>query len=68
MADPNRQETGGSLMVIGWLMMLFALAVVFFHPAAGGIGRTTIDILAVALVAGGIGCNAVGYRIKGKAH
>ena len=68
MADPNRQETGSSLMVIGWLMALVALAVVFFHSAAGGIGRTAIDMIAVALVAGGIGCNAVGYYIRGKAH
>lgn len=55
-------------MVIGWLMMLFALAVVFFHPAAGGIGRTAIDIATIALVAGGIGCSALGYHIRGKAH
>lgn len=68
MTDSNRQETGSSLMVIGWLMALFALAVMFFHPAAGGIGRTAIDLAAVALVAGGIGCNAVGYYIRGKAH
>lgn len=68
MTDSNRHETGSSLMVIGWLMALFALAVMFFHPAAGGIGRTAIDLAAVALVAGGIGCNAVGYYIRGKAH
>ena len=66
--DPNRQETSASLKVIGWLMMLFALIVLFFHPAAGGIGRMTIDIVAVALVAGGIACNAVGYYVRGKAH
>jgi hypothetical protein len=68
MADPNRQETGSSLMVIGWLMMLFALVVVFFRSAAGGIGRTAIDVVTIALVAGGIGCNAVGFRIRGKAR
>ncbi len=66
--DPNRQETGGTLMVIGWVMVLFALAVMFFHSAAGGIGRTTIEIIAVALVAGGIGCNGLGFYIRGKAH
>ncbi len=66
--DPNRQETAGSLIVIGWLLMLFALAVVFFRSAAGGIGRQTIDLIAIALVAGGIGCNAVGYHLRGKAH
>ena len=55
-------------MVIGWLMMLFALVVVFFHSAANGIGRTTIDIAASVLVAGGIGCNVVGYYARGKAH
>ena len=66
--DPNRQETGGTLMVIGWVMVLFALAVMFFHSAAGGIGRTTIEIIAIALVAGGIGCNGLGFYIRGKAH
>ena len=66
--DPTRQETGSSLMVIGWLMMLFAMIVAFFHPVAGGIGRSTIDAVAVALVVGGIGCNAIGYRIRSKAH
>lgn len=67
MADPNRQETGGSLMVIGWIMILFSLAVVFFHPSAGGIGRRTIDIVAVVLVIGGIACNLSGYRLRKKA-
>lgn len=66
--DPNRQEFGSSLMIIGWLMMLFSLAIIFFHPAANSIGRTAIDIIAIALVGGGIGCNAVGYHIRGKAH
>ena len=55
-------------MVIGWLMFLFALAVVFFRPAANGIGRTVIDLIAIALVAGGLGCNGIGYYIRGKAH
>ena len=64
--DPNRQELGSSLMVIGWLMMLFSLAIIFFHSAANSIGRTVIDITAVALVGAGIGCNAVGYHIRGK--
>jgi hypothetical protein len=68
MADAYRQETGNSLMVIGWLLFLFSLAVVFFRSAANGIGRTTIDIVAVALVASGIGCNAIGYYIRGKAR
>jgi cytochrome c biogenesis protein CcdA len=68
MADSNRQETGSSLMVIGWLMLLFALVVVFFHSAAGGIGRSVIDTTAIVLVIGGIGMNAVGYRIRGRAR
>jgi hypothetical protein len=64
----DRQETGNTLMVIGWLMLLFSLAVIFFHSAAGGIGRRTIDIAAGALVVGGIAFNLVGYRIRGRAH
>jgi hypothetical protein len=64
MADPNRQETGGTLMVLGWLMLLFSLAWIFFHPAANAIGRAAIDIVAIALVVGGIVFNLVGYRIR----
>ncbi|HEY3927306.1 MAG TPA: hypothetical protein VGL89_02920 [Candidatus Koribacter sp.] len=66
--DPNRQEIGNSLMVIGWLMMLFSLAIIFFHPSANAVGRRAIDIASIALVGGGIGCNAVGYYIRGKVH
>jgi hypothetical protein len=68
MTNAYRQETGNSLMVIGWLMMLFALVVIFFHSAANGIGRTTIEVIAIALVAGGISCNAIGFHIRGKAR
>lgn len=68
MTASDRQETGSSLMVIGWLMVLFSLAVIFFHPAANSIGRTVVDVIAIALVAGGIGCNALGFYIRGKAH
>ncbi|WP_041855889.1 hypothetical protein [Candidatus Korobacter versatilis] len=64
MADPSRQELGGTLMVLGWLMLLFSLAWIFFHPAANAIGRSVIDVVAICLVAGGIGCNVVGYRIR----
>ncbi len=30
----EKQENGSAFMVIGWLMMLFAFLVMFFHPAA----------------------------------
>jgi hypothetical protein len=68
MANADQQEMGSSLLVIGWLMLLFALAVIFFHSAAGGIGRRTIDTIAITLLVGGIACNGIGYRIRGKAH
>ena len=64
MADPGRQEMGGTLMVVGWLMLLFSLAWIFFHPAANAVGRTAIDIVAICLVVGGVGCNIIGYRMR----
>lgn len=68
MANADRQEMGSSLMVIGWLMILFSLTWIFFHKAAGGIGRSVIDLVALGLVLGGITCNGIGYLIRGKAH
>lgn len=66
MADEQRQETGGSLMVIGWLLAFFALIVMFYHP--GYVGRTGVALIAGALFVAGLIVNMVGYRIRVKAR
>ena len=35
-------------MVIGWIVVLFALLVVFFEPAAFKLGQTRFGVIAVA--------------------
>lgn len=66
MADPQRQETGGSLMVIGWLLVLAALMVMFFQP--GYVGRTGVAVLAAILFLAGVVVNLVGHRMRMKAR
>lgn len=66
MADPQRQETGGSLMVIGWLLVLAALMVMFFQP--GYVGRVGVAVIAATLFLSGVVVNLIGYRIRMKAR
>ncbi len=62
MPDQEKQETGSTLMVIGWLLVLSALVVIFFEP--GHAGRHLLAITAGALVILGLILNLAGYKIR----
>ena len=51
-------------MVIGWLLVLFALLVVFFEPAAVRLGQSRFGIIAGALAIVGLLLNIYGYRLR----
>ena len=51
-------------MVIGWIVVLFALLVVFFVPAALKLGQMRFGIIAVAMVLIGVLMNIYGYRLR----
>lgn len=51
-------------MVIGWLLVLFALLVVFFEPAALRLGQSRFGIIAGAMVIVGLLLNIYGYRLR----
>jgi hypothetical protein len=58
------RESGRAFMVIGWLLVLFALLVVFFVPAAMRLGQTRFGYIAGALVVAGVLLNIYGFRLR----
>ena len=58
------RETGTAYMVVGWVLVLFALLVMFFEPAALKLGQLRFGIIAAALVIVGLLLNIYGYRLK----
>ena len=64
---PTREETresGRACMVIGWVLVLFALLVMFFEPAALRIGQTRFGVIAGTMVVIGLLLNIYGYRLR----
>jgi hypothetical protein len=60
----EKRESGSALMVIGWLMMLFAFLVMFFQPAALKLGETRFGIIAACLGVAGLILSVVGVAIR----
>ena len=64
---PSQEETrerGRAYMAIGWILVLFALLVVFFEPAALKLGQSRFGLIAGALVIVGLLLNIYGYRLR----
>jgi NADH:ubiquinone oxidoreductase subunit 3 (subunit A) len=58
------RESGRAFMVVGWILVLFALLVAFFEPAAIRLGQMRFGIIAVAMVLAGVLLNIYGYRLR----
>lgn len=63
-SQEESRETGKALMVVGWVLVLFALLVIFFEPAAVKLGQMRFGAIAVALVVIGLLLNLYGYRLR----
>jgi len=63
-SQEESRETGRALMVVGWVLVLFALLVVFFEPAALKLGQMRFGVIAVVLVLVGLLLNFYGYRLR----
>ena len=63
-SSEEKRETGSAMMIIGWVLVLFALLVLFFLPAALKLGETRFQIIAGVLIAVGLTLNVVGARIR----
>ena len=66
MPSEEKRETGAALMVIGWVMVLFAFLVMFFQPAGAKLGETRFQIIAAVLVLIGLVLNVIGARVRAK--
>ncbi len=63
-SQEENRETGRAFMVVGWILVLFALLVVFFQPAASRLGQIRFGAIAGAMVVIGLLLNIYGYRIR----
>ena len=63
-SQEERRESGRAYMVVGWVLVLFALLVVFFVPAALKLGQTRFGVIAAVLVIVGLLLNVYGYRLR----
>jgi NADH:ubiquinone oxidoreductase subunit 6 (subunit J) len=65
-SSEEKVEIGAALMVIGWVMVLFAFLVMFFQPAAAKLGESRFQIIAGTLVLLGLVLNIIGARVRRK--
>ena len=63
-SQEESRESGRAFMVIGWILVLFALLVVFFAPAALKLGESRFAIIAGAMVIVGLLLSIYGYRLR----
>jgi len=63
-SSEEKREIGSALMVIGWVLVLFAFLVMFFQPAAVKLGESRFQIIAAVLVLAGLVLNIVGARVR----
>jgi len=57
------RESGKGYMVVGWLVIVFALMLLFFEPASLRVGHSHFGIIAAAMVAVGLLLNFYGYWV-----
>ena len=62
----EKREIGAAIMVIGWVMVLFAFLVMFYQPAAMKLGESRFQIIAAILVVLGVVLNVMGARVRAK--
>ena len=65
-SSEEKREIGSALMVIGWVLVLFAFLVMFFQPAAVKLGESRFQIIAAVLVLIGLVLNVIGARVRAK--
>jgi NADH:ubiquinone oxidoreductase subunit 6 (subunit J) len=66
MPAEEKREIGSALMVIGWVMVLFAFLVMFYQPAGALLGESRFQIIAAVLVLTGLVLNVIGARVRAK--
>ena len=65
-SSEEKRETGAALMVIGWVLVLFAFLVMFFYPAGVKLGEVRFQVIAGVLVLLGLLLNIIGARTRAR--
>ena len=60
----EKHENGSAMLAIGWVLMLFAFLVFFFHPAAIRLGQTRFAVIAACLAGSGLLLSVAGTAIR----
>jgi hypothetical protein len=60
----EKRENGSAMMAIGWVMILFASLVMFFHPAAQKLGETRFAWIAGCLAFFGLLLSLYGVSVR----
>jgi cell division protein FtsW (lipid II flippase) len=63
-SSEQKRENGSAMLAIGWVMILFASLVLFFHPAALQLGQTRFGVIAACLAVAGSMLALAGTRIR----
>jgi NADH:ubiquinone oxidoreductase subunit 3 (subunit A) len=67
-SQEESRESGRAYMVVGWVMVFFALLVMFFEPAAVKLGQSRFGVIAGAMVVVGLLLNIYGYRLRRRSY
>lgn len=67
-SQEENRESGRAFMVVGWVVVLFALLVMFFAPAAIKLGQLRFELIAGAMVVVGLLLNIYGYRLRRRSY
>jgi hypothetical protein len=60
----EKRENGSAMMAIGWVMILFASLVMYFHPAAQKLGETRFAWIGGSLAVFGVLLSLYGVRVR----
>ncbi len=63
-SSEDKRENGSAMLAIGWVLILFASLVLFFHPAAWKLGESRFAIIAACLAVTGVILALVGTKIR----
>ncbi len=67
-SQEESRESGRAYMVVGWVVVLFALLVMFFEPAAVRLGQSRFGVIAGVMVVVGVLLNIYGYRLRRRSY
>lgn len=63
-SSEDKRENGSAMLAIGWVLVLFASLVFFFHPAGMKLGETRFAVIAACLVVAGLSLAIAGTWIR----